>query len=130
MVPFHFFFLVIRILHIRKLGNRQHIPLPSLSNRRRKGCGITAKIWIKRDSNLTSLLEPEIRTEVRCCDSESISLPGNDTRSSNGTPTTQVTNSSPIPVDSIPVCTPLGPGNGMPSWVVSWTYLVLKAQFP
>ena len=88
------------------------------------------KSELKETANLTSLLEPKIRTEIRCRDSESISLPGNDTRPSSGTPTTQVTNSSPIPVDSISVCTPLGPGNGMPSWVVSWTYLVLKAQFP
>uniref|UniRef100_A0A2N9I5P8 Reverse transcriptase domain-containing protein n=1 Tax=Fagus sylvatica TaxID=28930 RepID=A0A2N9I5P8_FAGSY len=60
----------------------------------------------------TSLLEPKIRTEVCCHDSKSISLPGNDTRPSSGTPTTQATNNSPIPVDPIPVCTPSGPGNG------------------
>ncbi|GMY33150.1 hypothetical protein FCV25MIE_28392 [Fagus crenata] len=60
----------------------------------------------------TSLLEPKIRTEVCCHDSKSISLPGNDTRPSSGTPTTQATNNSPIPVDPILVCTPSGPGNG------------------
>ena len=78
----------------------------------------------------TSLLEPEIMTEVCYCDSESISLPGNDTRPSSGTPTTQAINSSLIPVNPIPVCTPLGLGNGDAKFGHELDLSCLKSPIP